>query len=159
MTLRNSLTILGGVIVVLLVLGLISTFVSSLLPVSIALVAGFVLGRASVHVAFGALLMNLIRRRGQTQAAPAQTQAAPAADNAADPVQAEAEAIKARLADAESEAPAQPISDFEIKTEDEVLAEARRREAELSQKANAYDPSAALEERRRRLLGDQADEL
>jgi len=167
MTFRNALTILGGVIVVLLVLGLISTFLSQLLPVSIALVAGFALGRVSVRVDIVALLRGLLERRQIATAAPAQDTAKPAETQAkveaeveveTDPLKAEAEAIKARLSDAEAEAPEAPISDFDVKTEDEVLAQARRLEDEASKKAAEYDPSAALEERRRRLLGDQADE-
>lgn len=164
MNFRNALTILGGVIVVLLILGLISTFLSQLLPVSIALVAGFALGRVSVRVDIVTLLRRLLAQRqsataatpAQATAHPAETQAEPEAE--ADLVKTEAEAIKTRLSDAEAEAPEAPITDFDIKTEDEVLAQARRLEDEVSKKAAEYDPTAALEERRRRLLGDQADE-
>lgn len=168
MNFRNALMILGGVTVVLLILGLMSTFVSQLLPVSIALAAGFVLGRVSVRVDIVALLRGQLAQRQTVVAAPAQETAKAAATPAkaeaevdaaeADSLKSEAEAIKARLSDAEAEAPEAPISDFDIKTEDEVLAQARRLEDEANKKAADYDPSAALEERRRRLLGDQADE-
>ena len=71
----------------------------------------------------------------------------------------EVEAIKQRIADTEAEPEKEAeITDFEIKSEAEILAEARRREAEIARQSTEYDPAAALEERRRRLLGDQADE-
>jgi hypothetical protein len=161
MNFRNVLTILGALVLLLLVLGLLSTVLTQIIPIAIALIAGFALGRVTVNRDLFAMLSGAIQSRRAVAAAPVQETTQPAemvtkADD--DSVQTEAAAIKARLSEVEAEAPEAPISDFDIKTEDEVLAQARRLEDEASKKAAEYDPTAALEERRRRLLGDQADE-
>jgi len=162
-SLRNVLLLLAAVIIGLLVLGFVSTLLNQIVPIVIALVVGIVLGRLSVNVNVVELVKDTVRRRpaqAEAKAEPAQT-----ADSAHQPAQAsdeqvraEADAIKKRLGDVEAE-PAQgaEITDFKIKTEEELQAEARRLEAEVAKRSAQYDPSAALEERRRRLLGGQHD--
>lgn len=157
MSLRNVLLLLGAVIVALLALGLVSTILSQIIPVTIALVAGVVLGRMSVNVDVSTALMNIIRRRNQpaTEKKPETKDPQPATDE----MRGEVEAIKERIADKESQPEEKAeIADFDLRSEGEVLAEARRREAEIAQQSSEYDPAAALAERRRRLLGDQADD-
>lgn len=167
-TLRNVLILVGVVVVALIGLGILSTLLTQIVPIGIALLVGFIVGRLSTNA--GMVQRITGRNRETTAAATDQQQqatprqqrrepaAAPAAEAPARDVQAEAEAIKARLADAEEKAPAREITDFDIRTEDEVLAEASRLEDEIKKRAATYDPSAALEERRRRLLGGKADE-
>lgn len=155
MSLRNVLLLLAAVIIALLVLGFVSTLLNQLIPITIALVVGVVLGRMSGSVDLRAVVWNAVRRQKPAKAEAPQTEAQPATDAE---VQSEVEAIKQRIADTESPPEEEAeITDFDIKTEEEVLAEAQRREAEIAQKNAQYDPEAALAERRRRLLGDQAD--
>jgi hypothetical protein len=150
LSLRNMLILLGAVIIALLALGLVSTLLNQIVPITIALVAGLVLGRLSARVDLLAAVREALRR-DQSAKPAAHAAEKPAVADAE--VQANAEAIKARLADQEEPEPTPEITDFVIKTEEEILAEARQREAELASKKTAYDPAAALEERRRRLLG------
>lgn len=142
LNLRSVLTLTALVIGALLVLGVISTILTNILPLAIALIVGFVLGRLSANVN---LLDALRRRAAQPAASPA-------------PPQTQAEtAPPTRLA--EAEAPAAPEKvDIAIKTEAQVLEEARRLEAEAAQSASPQDVQAALEARRKRLLGGEGDE-
>ena len=165
-TLRNVLILVGVVIVALVGLGILSTLLTQIVPIGIALLVGFVVGRLSTNAG----VMQRVTGRGRESTEAAEEQASekptrrrrgkPAAEAPApeQDVDAKAEAIKERLADVEEKTPQTDVTDFEIKTEQEVLAEARRLEDEIKKRAAEYDPSAALEERRRRLLGDKADE-
>lgn len=157
-SLRNVLILLGAVIVVLLALGFISTVLNQVIPITLALIVGVVLGRMSVNVNLVDVVKDALRRQPKqaapktetTQVAP-QEQAKPIADEQA---RAEVEAIKRRIADVESEPePQAEVTDFRIKTEEEIQAEARRLEEEVAKRNASYDPAAALEERRKRLLG------
>lgn len=157
-SLRNVLILLGAVIVVLLALGFISTVLNQVIPITLALIVGVVLGRMSVNVNLVDVVKDALRRQPK-QAAPKtetaqvapQEQAKPIADEQA---RAEVEAIKRRIADVESEPePQAEVTDFRIKTEEEIQAEARRLEEEVAKRNASYDPAAALEERRKRLLG------
>ncbi len=159
-SLRNMLILLAAVIIALLALGFVSTLLNQIIPITIALIVGIVLGRLSINVNLIESLRSALRRPAQSKAAPSQQAAeqAPAEAPAEVQVRTRAEAIKARLADQEPQAEEKAeITDFTIKTEEEVLAEARRLEEEAAKRAAAYDPAEALAERRRRLLGDQAD--
>ena len=156
MSLRNVLLLLAAMIAVLLVLGFISTLLNQVIPITIALVAGVVLGRLSVKFDLRAVLWNLVRRQEPADDKQQRAESQPAGE---DEVGRKVEAIKQRIADTESAPQAEPeITDFKFKSEEEILAETRRREAEIAQQGNEYDPSAALAERRRRLLGDQTDD-
>lgn len=158
-SLRNVLILLGAVIVVLLALGFISTVLNQVIPITLALIVGVVLGRMSVNVNLVEVIKDALRRQPKqaapktetTQVAAPQEQTKPIADEQA---RAEVEAIKRRIADVESEPePQAEVSDFRIKTEEEIQAEARRLEEEVAKRNASYDPAAALEERRKRLLG------
>lgn len=164
-SLRNVLILLGAVIVVLLALGFISTVLNQVIPITLALIVGVVVGRMSVNVNLADVVKDALRRQPkQTAARPEAAQAAastqaPAQTTPDEQTRAEVEAIKRRLADVEAE-PQQTaeVTDFKIKTEEEVQAEARRLEDEVARRSAAYDPTAALAERRKRLLGDQSDQ-
>jgi hypothetical protein len=157
-SLRNVLILLAAVIVVLLGLGFVSTVLNQVIPITLALIVGVVLGRMSVNVNLVSVIKDALRRQ-PTQAAkpeaakPDTVQASPLQDEQA---RAEVEAIKRRIADVEPEPEPQAaeVTDFKIKTEEEIQAEARRLEDEVSKRNATYDPAAALAERRKRLLGD-----
>jgi hypothetical protein len=153
LNLRNVVLLLGAVIVALLVLGFISTILGQIVPLAIALVIGVVLGRMSHQVDVRAALMNSVRRQAvaQIRQQAAQPKTSQSTEKPA------AAAVPERLVD-KPPADDAPITDFEIKTDAELQAEARRLEEEVARKSAEYDPMTALEERRRRLLGDQADD-
>lgn len=153
LNLRNVVLLLAAVIVALLALGFISTILGQIIPLVIALGIGVVLGRMSNQVDMRTALMNIVRRQvtSQMQQQVAQPKSSQVTEKPA------AAAVPERLVD-EPPASNDAITDFDIKTEAELQAEARRLEEEVARKSAEYDPRAALEERRRRLLGDQADE-
>lgn len=159
---RNVLIVAGLVIAGVVGLGVLSTVLTAIVPLTIALVAGFVLGRLSVHFNLidfvrGRLQAAAVARAAQAVTSPAQTQAAPAKAEA--PQQNAAPAPERLIDEADTPDPAQEAEDkigkldFEIRSEAQILEEARRREQEIAQKSAAYDPRAAIEERRKRLLG------
>lgn len=172
LSLRNVLIVLGALVVGLIILGVVSTVLTQIVPLAIVAVIAFVLGRMSVNVN----LVDVLRNAITTAATQVMTAEKPAAKPAAKPQVAQAapqksalpktsqlpqtdrlDAAKTNMIDHESEA--RPVEDFVIKSEAEILAEAKQREAELSQKNTAADAvNAALEERRRRLLGNQNGE-
>ena len=160
--LRNVLVLLGAVLIALLALGFVSTVLNQIIPITIALAVGVVLGRMTVNVNLLSVLRELVRRTPARAAPQADQPKAEAAQEAADePVRAGVEAIKQRITDVESETGAQQeaeITDFKIRSEEEILADARRLEDEVARRSAAYDPAAALAERRKRLLGDQGDQ-
>ncbi len=162
-SLRNVLILLGAVIAVLLALGFISTVLNQVIPITLALIVGVVLGRMSVNVNLVEVVKDALRRRpsqaAKSEAAQSTPQQAQTQSPPDEQARAEVEAIKRRIADVESEpAPPAEVTDFTIKTEEEIQAEARRLEDEVAKRNAAYDPAAALAERRKRLLGNQADE-
>ena len=154
LSLRNMLILLGAVIIALLALGFVSTVLNQVIPVTIALIVGLVLGRLSAQVDVLAAIRNALQRDQTEQPAEQPQQQA----NELDSIDSQAEEIKAHLEDKEEPEPIPEITDFDIKTEEEVLSAARKREAELADKKSEYDPTAALEERRRRLLGGDTND-
>jgi hypothetical protein len=161
-SLRNVLILLGAVIVVLLALGFISTVLNQVVPITLALIVGVVLGRMSVNVNLVSVVKDALHR--QPAAKPQATQTAVQSQSQEqtlpdEQARAEVEAIKRRIADVDSEPKQEAeVTDFKIKTEEEIQAEARRLEDEVAKRNASYDPAAALAERRKRLLGDQADQ-
>ncbi len=158
---RNMLIVFGVVVVALVALAFIGNLLSQILPLTIALVVGIVLGRLSVNVNLADVARKAISqrqtRKASPQAAKPKAAAKPAAQAEPDATQ-QLEARRQRIADAEpAPAEAKPeLNDFEIKSEADILAETREREAEIRQKqASADAVQAALEERRRRLLSGQ----
>jgi hypothetical protein len=164
MEFKNIVVLAAVVVVALIVLGFVSTILNAIVPLGIVAVVAFILGRMSTRVnlieAVGRLLRRSTDRKGADNS-KAVSAATPAAQPAEQPseVQREAEAIKRRLGEPEPEAAPQK-EDFTVRSEAEILADMKRREAEIAQKGaapSADELAAALEERRRRLLGDQAD--
>lgn len=166
------------ILVAVVVIGIMAVqFLSNIVPIIITAIAAFILGRLSVHYD----LVGMIRAR--MAAAPAQAAAATPAVEAAPKAVAKpapspakttvGEAVKPAPAQATPKAAeaAKRLADepqnsvlldesFEIKTPEQIEAEARRREQELAQKTAAPNPDAvqaALEERRKRLLGGQQE--
>lgn len=170
LSLRNVLIVLGALIAGLIILGVISTVLTQIVPLAIVAIVAFVLGRLSVNVNLLDVVRNALSSAATAATTPAEKPAARPAVTKAAPPQKDPlpktdqlpqtdrlDKAKSNMIDSESEP--KPLEDFVIKSEAEILAEARQREAELSQKKNAAadDVAAALEERRRRLLGDQSD--
>lgn len=146
LNIRNILILIAVVIGLLLVLGLLSSVVNALLPISIAALIGFVVGRSSAGMTAREMLAKIPRpERSETQVAPAVHK------------QPQQEAAPEPTVEAE-EAAAERLTDFVIKDAETISAEARRLEEQVATRNRDYDPAAALEERRRRLLGDQSNE-
>ena len=162
-TIRNILIVVAVIAIAYFAI----TTVAQIVPILITAVAAFILGRLSVNFD----LLNFIRnaRAAQvTRAAAAATTAAAAPVAAAANVAAKPAPAKA-AAPAQAEQAAERLADepkvdknilldpnFEIKTPDQIEAEARLREQEVMKKATSASPDAvqaALEERRKRLLG------
>lgn len=150
-TIRNGAILIGVVALVIIGLSLVSAFITSVVPILITAVVAFILGRMSVRTN----LLDLVRQGRQ---AASKSTPKPATKPAAKPASAEVvPAEKPKVV----EVPVQPESDdvdFKVKTVEDVLKESRRLEEEISKRNTDYDPTAALEERRRRLLGDQSGE-
>jgi len=159
-TIRNILIVVAVIAIAYFAI----TFISNIVPILVTAVAAFVLGRLSVHFDLLGFMRNL-RTAQATRAAAATTAVAasvvanvaakPAPKKAAAPAQVEQAAE--RLAD-EPKVDKNVLLDpnFEIKTSDQIEAEARQREQDALKKAssaNADAVQAALEERRKRLLG------
>lgn len=156
---RNILILIAAVIGVLLVLGLLSSVVNALLPISIAAVIGFALGRASGGMSLREMLAK-IPKPARSQAAADTPSAAEAETIVRPPARAEkrpAAPVSEPTPEAE-EAATERLTDFVIKDAETLSAEARQLEERVAARNRDYDPAAALEERRRRLLGDQSNE-
>jgi hypothetical protein len=150
----GSVILLAAVVIVgLVVLGFLGTLLSNIVPLTIVAVVAFILGRTSHTVNYLEMAGKLFRRTASpavVKSVVSQTVSAvsKAAEEAPTPEPERQKQAETNLADAEPE----------IKTEQEILAEARLREEEIRKGTTAYDPTAALEERRRRLLGDKTEE-
>lgn len=157
---RTILIAVAAVIGLLLVLGMLSSVVSALLPLGIALLIGFVVGRSSAGMSLNEMVAKIpIPQRQQTvpaDEAQAQTEAprqktTPVAPRREQPAEAAAP-------DPQADQAAERLTDFVIKDAETLSAEARALEERIAARNRDYDPAAALEERRRRLLGDQSNE-
>lgn len=153
---RGMLMVFGIVIVALIVLAVVGNLLSQILPLTIALVIGIVLGRLSARVNLVEVIRRLFRR---TPAAVSRQPAKTSEQKPATTATAEkAEQSAQRIADEPAAAEKPEITDFVIKSDEDVLAEARQRETELRNKqANEDAVRSALEERRRRLRGEDSD--
>jgi hypothetical protein len=162
-TIRNILVVVAVIVIAYIAI----TLVSNIVPILITAVAAFILGRLSVHFNLLDFIRNA-RAAQVTRAAAAATTATVAPVAAAANVAAKPAPAKA-AAPAQAEQAAERLADepkvdknilldpnFEIKTPDQIEAEARLREQEVMKKATSASPDsvqAALEERRKRLLG------
>ena len=160
---RNIIIVAGVVILALVVLGFISNLLSSILPLTIVAVVAFVLGRMSTRMNLMSVAGDFVTKRllgsllgggrsaskkpAKKEQPAAKPVTKPAAQEVAVPVDPAPNevTVEERLAD--------PV-DFEIKTTEQLQAEARRLEEEVAQRNTEYDARAAIEERKRRLLGD-----
>ena len=164
-TIRNILIVVAVIAIAYFAI----TFVSNIVPILITAVAAFILGRLSVHFD----LLNFIRNaRSSAQtvqaavtttaaAAPVITKAAAKpAPAKATPTPAKVEQAAERLADEPKNESILLDPNFEIKTPEQIEAEARQREQAAKEKATATSADAvqaALEERRKRLLGGKQE--
>ena len=151
--------VLIGVVVVgiILLLGFVNTIVSAIVPMAIVAVIAFILGRMSVHVNLLGLVLSRIRARPDAQAAAAQAEKTEhVAQRAASLTQTRAaERLAEQPAESKPETPEEAVLDSFIKTEDQLRAESKRIEEEVARKTAGYDPRAAIEERKKRLRGQQ----
>ncbi|MBN8618712.1 MAG: hypothetical protein J0L63_07390 [Anaerolineae bacterium] len=168
---RNILLIIAAVIAVILGMNLLSTLVGAIIPIIITGIVGFALGRSTANRSLGDLVRTaqtagssvvtaaskMIEEKPATVTGSATTASAPAVQKPA--------AEKPAAAEPAPAAETPPLKnielldpDFEVKTPEQIQEEARRLESELTQKAAAYDPKAALEERKKRLLGNKGSE-
>lgn len=164
MNLRNVLILAAVVVAALIILGFVSTILNSIIPLTIVAVVAFLLGRMSTRTNLLQAGADLAKRAAQqfeqsTQAAKS-AEAAPAADD-------KTAAKTAKLPQTSKLAQTDKLEDarvnvsdkdFDVKTSDQVLADAKRLEEDVTKRAAGYDPTAALEERKRRLLGDQKED-
>ncbi|MBL8162706.1 MAG: hypothetical protein JNJ61_12020 [Anaerolineae bacterium] len=165
-TFRNAAVIIAAVVLAVVALTFLTTLMSSIIPIAVTGVVAFILGRMSVNRDLFGILRGVFSR----VSLPAQAeQAAPAAA----PKQAEQPAKPVPAKQAEAAAPAAKPKEaapatknelldpaFEVKTPEQIEAEARAREQELLKRKaepNVDAVQAALEERRKRLLGNQGD--
>lgn len=157
---RNILLVLVALVAVIFGMNVLSTLVGAIIPIAITGIVAFLLGRFTANRSVGQLFRTAQNASTTVMAAaskiveekPVATvvgKAATSAPAAAKPI--------AQAAPPELKNPDLLDPDFEIKTPEQIEAEARRLEAEVSQKAGTYDPKAALEERKKRLLGDKGN--
>lgn len=152
--------IAAAVVIVIALLNLLATVVGSLVPILFTAAIAFLLGRLST----GVKVSDVMRRAASRPAAaekPAEAKRAPAAEKPA-PVVQQKPAAPPKPAEAVDDLPQTELKnpdllldpDFEIKTPEQIEAEAREREAQMMQqaKAPANDVQAAIEARRKRLL-------
>jgi hypothetical protein len=157
---RNILIAIAAIVVVIAGLGFISTLLTSVVPIAITAVIAFILGRTTAKRSLLDLFQGARSRVEQTVASTAKVveQATTQTPKAA-PREQSAPA-QAKPSPAAPPQPAPPLKNtelldesFEVKTPEQIEAEARRLESEMNQQTKAYDPQAALEERKRRLRG------
>jgi hypothetical protein len=163
MNARNVLILSAAVVGGLIILGFLTNILNAIVPLTVVAVVAFMLGRMSTHT-------NLLQA-GMNLASRATTKAEPTLKAAAKPVeaapvqQAAPEASKKELPKTGKlpqtqrlDAAKLNITDFEVKSSDQVMADAKKLEDDLAKKNAEYDPAAALEERKKRLLGDKPDQ-
>ncbi len=154
----TSYVLIGVVVVgIILLLGFVNTILSAIVPMAIVAVIAFILGRMSVNVNVLGLALSRIRARPDAQAAAAKAEKTEqVAQHAASLTQSRAaERLAEPPAEGKPATPEEVVLDSFIKTEDQLRAESKRIEEEVARKTAGYDPRAAIEERKKRLLGKQ----
>ena len=159
---RNVLLAIGAIVLVILGMNILSTLIGSIIPIIITGVVAFGIGRATAGRSMGQLFRTAQSAGGTVMAAASRMaeQKAPVTVQgkvnppAVKPVE---KAVPTPAADATPDLKNPELLDtsFEIKTPEQIAAESSRLEAEASQKAAAMDPKALIEERKKRLLGNQ----
>lgn len=160
MNARNVLIASAAIVGGLIILGFVSTILNAIVPLTIVAVVAFMLGRMSVKTNLLQAGMNLASRAtAKREPASKPVEAAPVQQAALE------ESNKAlpktgKLAQTERlDAAKLNIKDFEeIKSSEQVIADAKKLEDDLAKRNADYDPAAALEERKKRLLGDKPDQ-
>ena len=159
---RNVLLAIGAIVLVILGMNVLSTFIGAIVPIAITGVVAFILGRVTAGRSMGQLF-----RTAQTASSTVMAAASRMAEQKSPVmVQGKVNAPAAKPVEKATPAPEANATpnlknpelldpNFEIKTPEQIAAESARLEAEASQKAAAMDPKALIEERKKRLLGNQ----
>lgn len=157
LNLPNLLAAVAIVIVAIIALGFVSTLITTILPLTIVAVIAFILGRMSARTNLLNLGTALFKRASNNIAtARAQAKVEPKSESRT-ATTSEASLTERQNRLAEKEEPAAEAG-FTLRSEQEVLSAARRREEEIIAKSRQdYDPMSAIEERKRRLLGDKSE--
>ena len=155
-TVQNILVIVVGAVIVLALLGVISTLLTSILPLALVGIVAFILGRVSTRVdllaATRAFVVDQIIPRLRGSGEPKAAEATPAQEQAAKPV--EVPAREETRDEPQGNETEEEATDFVIKDEKDLAEQARRLEEDVAKRTADYDAQAAIEERKRRLLGD-----
>ncbi len=168
---RNFLGLIALFVVLILGMVVVGNLLNALVPLIVTAIIAFILGRLSIHFN----LLEFIRSARLPKLAQKPAAAPKAAETpAVKTTTAASKAAEAPAAKSTSAVPkAAPEKDglpqrevnpellldpsFEIKTPEEIEAEARLREQEALKHAASGDVNAALEERRKRLLGNKGE--
>jgi predicted nucleic acid-binding Zn-ribbon protein len=158
LNIKNLIIAAAVVVGALVILGFVSTLITTLLPLTIVAVIAFILGRMSADTNLLSLGTNLFKRaseninsarsQAKTEAKPAKTSTTTSDVNLT--------SRKERLSEKEKPDDSAGFEkDFAVRSQEEILAAARRREQEIINKSKTdYDAMAAIEERKRRLKGE-----
>ena len=166
---RNVLLAIGAIVLVILGMNILSTLIGSIIPIAITGVVAFILGRLTAGRSMGALFRTAQTAGSTVMAAasrmveekpPVVVQGKVNAPAAAQPSQTTEAVTPPPVAKAEPVVKNRELldEDFEVKTPEQIAAESKRLEAEASQKASSMDAKALIEERKKRLLGNQGGE-
>ncbi len=159
---RNVLLAIGAIVLVILGMNILSTLIGSIIPIVITAIIAFIAGRVTAGRSMGHLF-----RTAQTAGSTVMAAASRMAEQKTPvTVQGKVNAPAAKPVEKAAPAPTAAESpklknielldtDFEIKTPEQIASESQRLEAEASQKAATLDPKALIEERKKRLLGNQ----
>jgi hypothetical protein len=161
---RNVLLAIAAIVVVILGMNILSTLIGAIIPIAITGVVAFILGRVTAGRSMGQLFRTAQTAGNSVMAAASRMaeQKSPVTvqGKATAPISTPKPVEKAAPEPADEKMPElknRELLDpnFEIKTPEQIAAESQRLEAEASQKAAALDPKALIEERKKRLLGNQ----
>ncbi|MBA3870922.1 MAG: hypothetical protein H0X30_17405 [Anaerolineae bacterium] len=157
---RNVLLAIGAIVLVILGMNILSTLIGSIIPIIITGVVAFGIGRATAGRSMGQLFRTAQSAGGTVMAAAsrmAEQKAPVTVQGKVNPPAAKPVEKPAPAADVTPDLKNPELLDtsFEIKTSEQIAAESARLEVEASQKAAAMDPKALIEERKKRLLGNQ----
>lgn len=162
---RNVLLVIGAIVLVILGMNVLSTFIGAIIPIMITAIIAFIAGRVTAGRSMGHLF-----RTAQTAGSTVMAAASRIVEEKAPvTVQGKVNTPAAKPAEKIEKAAPTPAAtetpnlknpelldpNFEIKTPEQIAAESSRLEAEASQKAATLDPKALIEERKKRLLGNQ----
>lgn len=156
---RNVLLVIGAILVIILGMNILSTIIGAVIPIVITALAAFLLGRYTANRSLSSLATTA------RAAAPVIGKAAQTVIEVGTKAAASAAAETPKMVQVEPPTAAQPAlknpelldPNFEVKTPEQIEAEAKRLEQEVSQRTTGYDAKAAIEERKRRLLSGKSE--